>query len=112
MGPRFFSLACFGGRCINAQPTSAQREVTAMTPTPHTLLDISIAQLQTLASFLAEEMGTERERESTVSPETRACKEILLTLSVLIPKLQAARYVIPRDSAAQPEEQCEACKEG
>jgi hypothetical protein len=81
-----------------------------MTPTPHTLLDISIAQLQTLASFLAEEMGTER--ESTVSPETRACKEILLTLSVLIPKLQAARYVIPRDSSAQAGEPCETCNEG
>lgn len=87
-----------------------------MTPTPHTLLDISIAQLQTLASFLAEEMGSarerERERENSVSPETRACKEILLTLSVLIPKLQAARYVIPRDSSAQPGEPCEACTEG
>jgi hypothetical protein len=84
-----------------------------MISTPHTLLDISIAQLQTLASFLVEEMDNARERETAaVSPEARACKEILLTLSVLIPKLQAARYVIPRDSAAQPEEQCEACKEG
>ena len=83
-----------------------------MTPTPHTLLDISIAQLQTFASFLAEEMGSARERENSVSPETRACKEILLTLSVLIPKLQAARYVIPRDSSAQPGEPCEACTEG
>jgi hypothetical protein len=81
-----------------------------MTPTPHTLLDISIAQLQTLASFLAEEMGSACEREnSAVSPEERrACKEILLTLSVLIPKLRAARYVIPRD--AMPGRQCEECE--
>lgn len=83
-----------------------------MISTPHTLLDISIAQLQTLASFLAEEMGSARERETAVSPETRACKEILLTLSVLIPKLQAARYVIPRDSTAPSGEPCEACQEG
>jgi hypothetical protein len=84
-----------------------------MTPTtPHTLLDISIAQLQTLAAFLAEEMGIARERENAASPETRACKEILLTLSVLIPKLQAARYVIPRESTVYPGEPCEACKEG
>jgi hypothetical protein len=89
-----------------------KRAQTAMISTPHTLLDISIAQLQTLASFLVEEMDIARERETSVSPEARACKEILLTLSVLIPKLQAARYVIPRDSAAQPGESCEACKEG
>lgn len=82
-----------------------------MIATPHTLLDISIAQLQTLASFLAEEMGSARERENAASPETRACKEILLTLSALIPKLQAARYVIPRDSTAQPGERCGVCKE-
>ncbi len=83
-----------------------------MTPTPHTLLDISIAQLQTLASFLAEEMGSARERDNTVTPEMRACKEILLTLSVLIPKLQAARYVIPTASMRDAGEPCEGCQDG
>ena len=66
----------------------------AMTTTPQVLLDTSIAQLQTLASFLAEEMGEYRQRSVVASPEARACKEILLTISVLIPKLQAARYVV------------------
>jgi hypothetical protein len=70
-----------------------------MTLTPRVLLDTSIAQLQTLASFLAEEMGTYRQASPTASPEARACKEILLTISVLIPKLQAARYVVADDSA-------------
>jgi hypothetical protein len=65
-----------------------------MTITPRVLLDTSIAQLQTLASFLAEEMGEYRQRAVVVTPEARACKEILLTISVLIPKLQAARYVV------------------
>lgn len=66
----------------------------AITTTPRVLLDTSIAQLQTLASFLAEEMGEYRQRSVVASPEARACKEILLTISVLIPKLQAARYVV------------------
>ncbi len=82
-----------------------------MTLTPHDVLDISIAQLRTLASFLAEEMGNARERTPAATPEARACKEILLTISVLIPKLQAARHVMPREllTGAQP---CEGCGEG
>ena len=70
-----------------------------MTIPPRLLLDTSIAQLQTLASFLAEEMGDFRDRASGVTPEARACKEILLTISVLIPKLQAARYVVADEGA-------------
>jgi hypothetical protein len=65
-----------------------------MNTTPRLLLDTSIAQLQTLASFLAEEMGEYRQMAVVATPEARACKEILMTISVLIPKLQAARYVV------------------
>jgi hypothetical protein len=65
-----------------------------MTLTPGVLLDTSIAQLRTLAAFLAEEMGEYRDKAEPASLEARACKEILLTISVLIPKLQAARYVV------------------
>jgi len=67
-----------------------------MTP-PRLLLDTSIAQLQTLAAFLAEEMGEFRQKSVVATPEARACKEILLTISVLIPKLQAARYVVAEE---------------
>jgi hypothetical protein len=66
--------------------------------TPRVLLDTSIAQLRTLAAFLAEEMGEYGQRDAA-NLEARACKEILLTISVLIPKLQAARYVVPDDGA-------------
>ena len=66
-----------------------------MTISPRLLLETSIAQLQTLAAFLSEEMSEYRQRTIVASsPETRACKEILLTISVLIPKLQAARHVV------------------
>jgi hypothetical protein len=69
------------------------------TTPPQVLLDTSIAQLRTLAAFLAEEMGEYRQRSVVASPEARACKEILLTISVLIPKLQAARYVVLEESS-------------
>ena len=81
-----------------------------MTTSPRLLLDTSIAQLQTLAAFLAEEMGEYRQKTVVASPEARACKEILLTISVLIPKLQAARYVVTDDSAAVG--RCVSCDEG
>jgi len=70
-----------------------------MNTTPRLLLDTSIAQLQTLASFLAEEMGEFRQKTVIATPEARACKEILMTISVLIPKLQAARYVVGDENA-------------
>jgi hypothetical protein len=78
--------------------------------TPRVLLDTSIAQLQTLAAFLAEEMGEYRQMAVVVTPEARACKEILLTISVLIPKLQAARYVVADDSVRLG--RCVDCEEG
>ena len=81
-----------------------------MNITPRLLLDTSIAQLQTLASFLAEEMGEYRQRTVVATPEARACKEILLTISVLIPKLQAARYVVTDESAMLG--RCMDCEEG
>jgi hypothetical protein len=81
-----------------------------MTITPRLLLDTSIAQLQTLAAFLAEEMVEYRQKTVAATPEARACKEILLTISVLIPKLQAARYVVADDSAHL--RRCVDCEEG
>jgi len=81
-----------------------------VTITPRVLLDTSIAQLQTLASFLAEEMGEYRQRSVVATREARACKEILLTISVLIPKLQAARYVVAEEGARQT--RCLDCEDG
>jgi hypothetical protein len=81
-----------------------------MTLTPSVLLDTSIAQLRTLAAFLAEEMAEYRDKSEPANLEARACKEILLTISVLIPKLQAARYVVADEGAAQGG--CVSCNEG
>jgi hypothetical protein len=79
-----------------------------MTLTPRVLLDTSIAQLRTLAAFLAEEMGEFREKSEAANLEARACKEILLTISVLIPKLQAARYVVTDENDAH-SSRCVSC---
>ncbi len=81
-----------------------------MTLPPRLLLDTSIAQLRTLAAFLAEEMGEYREKSEPASLEARACKEILLTISVLIPKLQAARFVVADEGL--PLRSCLGCEDG
>lgn len=81
-----------------------------MSLTPSVLLDTSIAQLRILAAFLAEEMGEYRNQAEAANLEARACKEILLTISVLIPKLQAARYVVVAEEGADtPGARCASC---
>jgi hypothetical protein len=90
-----------------------------MSLTPSVLLDTSIAQLRTLAAFLAEQMGEYRlaqgssgHQSEAANLEARACKEILLTISVLIPKLQAARYVVAEEDAGPPGARCVSCSGG
>jgi len=63
-----------------------------MTITSHEMLDTDIAQLQTLAAFLDDQLAQERgAREPWLANlEARTCTEALLLLSVLIPRLQAA----------------------
>jgi hypothetical protein len=56
-------------------------------------------------------MGEYRHKSEAANLEARACKEILLTISVLIPKLQAARYVVLDDSSASMG-RCVSCDEG
>jgi hypothetical protein len=80
-----------------------------MTCAPQALLDTSIANLRTLAAFFADELGNCGRATPVPSPEARACREVLLTISVLIPKLQAARYVVA--DAALPRGGCRACED-
>jgi hypothetical protein len=56
--------------------------------TPLTLIDETIDHLEALTELLADEVG-----ERTASPkiEARLCKEALLTIGVLLPKLKAVR---------------------
>jgi hypothetical protein len=73
------------------------------------LIDTSIVQLQRLSSYLVDELGELRERSQAGTVEARACKEILLSITVLIPKLQAARYVVGEAAANV---RCAGCEEG
>ena len=59
-----------------------------MTITAHELLDISGAHLRTLAAFLAEQLD-ESVAGSDDTLEVRACREVLRSLTTLIPKIDA-----------------------
>jgi hypothetical protein len=74
------------------------------------LIDRSIAQLESLATFLADEV--QRPWTTAVLPlsERRLCKEALLTISVLLPKLLAVRRTRLTSSDEQPPN-CPSCEE-
>ncbi len=81
---------------------------------PQVLIDTSIVQLQRLSASLAYALGELRAASRASTLEARACKEILLSITVLIPKLQAARYVVGEtDGASEPSEtgRCAACQD-
>lgn len=71
------------------------------------IFDNSIADLRALASALAEQMSSAA--HSAAADEARACKELLLSVSVLLPKLQAARYMLPVLGARG--EHCPGCED-
>jgi hypothetical protein len=52
--------------------------------TPQEVLDTSVAQLETLAAFLREQIDESVDDRRHVTKETRACKEILGSLRILI----------------------------
>ncbi len=67
---------------------------------PAGLIEESIDKLEQLSAALAEELGSGAPSER-LPPERRIRKEVLLTISVLLPKLQAARS-LPRQPCAPP----------
>jgi len=61
-----------------------------MVITPGELLDTSVAQLETLAAFLGDQLGDGGEHAEFATAEALACREILLSLRALIMKLAPA----------------------
>lgn len=57
------------------------------------IINQSISQLRELAGALAEEVGSASAAQLPLTPARRSCKEVLLTLSVLLPKLEAAKRI-------------------
>jgi hypothetical protein len=58
---------------------------------PCQLIDQTIDDLQSLSAYLEDEAGGRLPDQTALTPEARMYKEALLTISVLIPKLRAAR---------------------
>jgi hypothetical protein len=75
--------------------------------TPQELLDTSIAQLRTLAAFLDEQLDDGRDKGGYGAAESGACREMLRSLRVLIPKLEAVRCVARRAKDIESGEQCD-----
>jgi hypothetical protein len=61
-----------------------------MVTDPTSLIQEAIQQLEKLSAFLADEVQSGR-RGTSLPPKKRISKEALLSISVLIPKLRAAR---------------------
>jgi hypothetical protein len=56
--------------------------------TAQEVLDTSVAQLETLAAFLYEQLGEGSDAPGRATTETRACNEILRSLRALILKVR------------------------
>jgi hypothetical protein len=68
---------------------------------PLQLIDQTIDQLQTLAAHFEDETSDRLSNSAPLSPDAKRCKEALLTINVLIPKLRAARMAQPRLNTRQ-----------
>jgi hypothetical protein len=74
------------------------------------LIDRSIAQLESLAAFLTDEVQQPWTTTPLPLSERRLCKEALLTISVLLPKLRAVRRA-HESPPAQQSPGCTTCDE-
>lgn len=74
--------------------------------TPLTLIDRTIEHLETLTELLADEV--DERLLSELKPEGKLCREALLTISVLLPKLKAVRCT-PVAMTAEYRSACPSC---
>ena len=77
---------------------------------PVQLIDQTIDQLQTLAAHFEDETSHGMPNAAPLSPDAKRCKEALMTINVLIPKLRAARIAQPRLNTRQ-HRMCLHCEE-
>ena len=68
---------------------------------PVQLIDETIDHLQTLAAHFEDETSVGLSAAAALSPEAKRCKEALMTINVLIPKLRAARMAQPQLNTRQ-----------
>lgn len=77
---------------------------------PLQLIDQTIDHLQTLAGYFEDETNEGLPNGAPLSPDAKRCKEALLTINVLIPKLRAARIGQPNWNPRQ-QRMCLNCDE-
>jgi RNase adaptor protein for sRNA GlmZ degradation len=68
---------------------SLRQRLDPLKMTPQEVLDTSVAQLETLAAFMREQLGKGDDDPRRITTETHACDEILGTLSALILRVRA-----------------------
>ena len=68
---------------------------------PLQLIDQTIDHLQTLAAHFEDETSEGLSNSAPLSPDAKRCKEALLTINVLIPRLRAARMAQPQLNTRQ-----------
>ena len=95
VGAKFFKIKSLSSgacerplACIYIQ--AGELGARSMITQPSGLIEDSIDKLEQLSAFLAEELGSGAPPERW-PPDSRIRKEVLLTISVLLPKLHAAR---------------------
>jgi hypothetical protein len=96
--------------CIKLQLIPQFSRSAAMPISPQTVIDQSIRQLQTLSTILAAEVQQSLLASTQLPVDKLICKEALLTVSVLLPKLQQARCVVDAPNPAPPL-RCTSCDE-
>jgi hypothetical protein len=77
---------------------------------PQIVIDQSIKQLQTLSAILAAQIQGSHSTDTQLPIEKRICKEVLLTVGVLLPKLQEARRVVDAADPVPPQ-CCTSCED-
>lgn len=77
---------------------------------PVQLIDLTIDHLQALAGYFEDETSDGLQNSGALSPDAKRCKEALLTINVLIPKLRAARIAQPNLNPRQ-QRMCLNCEE-
>jgi hypothetical protein len=92
--------------------TGTAPRLISLMPTPlSVLMEASLVQLATLADSLADDLkNLGNVNREALSPEQELCKDTLLTIRVLLPKLQTAAWA-KRASEIQASARCVDCDE-
>jgi hypothetical protein len=96
--------------CIKIQPSRKITYFFAMATRTQIVIEQAIRQLRTLSAILVAEIQKPYPMDAQLPIEKRICKEALMTVGVLLPKLQQARLVVD-DADPTPVQRCTTCED-